>query len=490
MKKNPVYFQYPLLTVLFVLNGIISSAQLYIPAGASLNMTGSSVLYAGSSVINSGTLNAGTGTVVLAANLTDNGTFNAGSGQVNFTGDQTQNLSLGSAASLNNVTIDKSANDVIVQSNMPTINGTLSLTNGKLDIGNYDLTIAGTVSGGSASSYVKTSGTGKLNRNIAAAESFIFPVGNSSFNSLSVTNNNPAADVFSSRVTDEVLDAGLSGSVISRGRVRRTWDIQKTNANSGNGVNLVFNYSTSETTGLSNPIMNHFNNGYWNPQYGTTSSNLVSQFSYSGYKGDFSLFSLQDYYTSNLTLRAFIQGYYKFNSPPTMVPAMLNSGGIVGATFSQTDNIVVSLHNAENGEQTGAAVTTILGTDGFATAVLNGVASPHYIVVNHRNALETWSANPVSFSPNATYDFSTAANKAYGNNLKGMSNGIFAIYSGDLNKDGVIESADYAKMENDVLSILFGYVVSDITGDGVVESFDYALLENNIFEVIFVQRPF
>ena len=112
------------------------------------------------------------------------------------------------------------------------------------------------------------------------------------------------------------------------------------------------------------------------------------------------------------------------------------------------------------------------------------------MVIRHRNALETWSADPVSFSPNASYDFSDAANKAYGSNQKNMGGGVFALWSGDVNGDGAIESADYATTENDILSVLFGYVTTDITGDGVVESADYALLENNLLQVIFVQRPF
>jgi hypothetical protein len=71
-----------------------------------------------------------------------------------------------------------------------------------------------------------------------------------------------------------------------------------------------------------------------------------------------------------------------------------------------------------------------------------------------------------------------------------MGSGKFAIYSGDVNQDGAIESTDYYLMENDLLAILFGYYPTDITGDGVVESSDYYLMENNIIQTIFVARPF
>jgi len=44
-------------------------------------------------------------------------------------------------------------------------------------------------------------------------------------------------------------------------------------------------------------------------------------------------------------------------------------------------------------------------------------------------------------------------------------------------------------MENDVLQFLFGYQPTDITGDGLVESSDYALMENNLLQFIFVIKP-
>jgi hypothetical protein len=115
-------------------------------------------------------------------------------------------------------------------------------------------------------------------------------------------------------------------------------------------------------------------------------------------------------------------------------------------------------------------------------------------VLKHRNSIETWSANPVALGPAVTYDFSTAANKAYGSNMVNVAGAsataVYALWSGDLNQDGVIESADYLQMENDILAVLFGYNVSDITGDGIVESADYLLMENNLLQVIFAAKPY
>jgi hypothetical protein len=188
---------------------------------------------------------------------------------------------------------------------------------------------------------------------------------------------------------------------------------------------------------------------------------------------------------SVLSVKAFIQGYY--SGPQTMRPALLNSG--VGTSSSEADTIIVELYDDLTGSLR-ARDTAILQTNGVATAVFPNLNGPHYIAIRHRNAMETWSANPVTIADVVSYDFTTAANKAYGSNQVHMGGGVYAMWSGDVNQDGAIESTDYTMMENDVLSILFGYQVTDITGDGVVESSDYSMMENNVYQIIFVAKPF
>ena len=46
---------------------------------------------------------------------------------------------------------------------------------------------------------------------------------------------------------------------------------------------------------------------------------------------------------------------------------------------------------------------------------------------------------------NLFYDFTTAQNKAYGNNLK-LVNGKWCIYSGDVNQDGFIDINDQSQV--------------------------------------------
>ena len=171
-----------------------------------------------------------------------------------------------------------------------------------LELGNFNLTLTGTVGRASVTEYVKTNGTGSLIKDdIAVAGSFTFPVGNSSYNPLTITNNTTAAEWFSARVLDEVYEYGISGNALTEPRVKRTWDIGKEtpSANDGSGVNLVFNWNSGE---LSNPAPStyalfHYDangNGWEQVVTPGTSSQVDSSFTFTGYKGTFSPFGIGD----------------------------------------------------------------------------------------------------------------------------------------------------------------------------------------------------
>ena len=118
------------------------------------------------------------------------------------------------------------------------------------------------------------------------------------------------------------------------------------------------------------------------------------------------------------------------------------------------------------------------GVFNFPSAVLNG---SFYIVVKHRNTIETWSSAAVSFAVNpVTYNFSNAVNKAFGNNLKFLETGVYGIYNGDIDKNNVINTTDLSAVESNSVLFLTGYIPSDVTGNGIVESSDQSVVENNI----------
>ncbi|HEY5535163.1 MAG TPA: hypothetical protein VIL99_09555, partial [Ignavibacteria bacterium] len=121
----------------------------------------------------------------------------------------------------------------------------------------------------------------------------------------------------------------------------------------------------------------------------------------------------------------------------------------------------------------------VLGTAGTTSPTFTGVLSGnYYIVVKHRNHLETWSRLPQTFIAGIplSYDFTTAANQAYGNNMKQVGS-VWVLYGGDANQDGQIGATDVP-----IFIFQFGtqgYLSCDFNGDGDVNGIDVPIFRNN-----------
>lgn len=132
------------------------------------------------------------------------------------------------------------------------------------------------------------------------------------------------------------------------------------------------------------------------------------------------------------------------------------------------------------------SVQSILNTSGagsfnFANAQNN---VNYYLVVKHRNGLETWSAGGNSFNSSVmTYNFTTAAAQAYGSNL--MQNGSkYCIYSGDIYKDGIIDVSDITMVHNASFGVETGYFPEDVNGDNFVDVTDLVITHNNSLALV------
>lgn len=189
--------------------------------------------------------------------------------------------------------------------------------------------------------------------------------------------------------------------------------------------------------------------------------------------------------TVTLDLSLFIQGFYL-------------GSGVLRATVDPlgfpflSDTISVDLADAEIPHSILYTSKITLDTAGFASVRFPGIVQghPYYVVVHHRNALETWSGTPLSLAlPKAVYDFSISASSAYGDNLSDLGDGRFALWSGDLNQDGQIDVLDQDEFEVMLPLLLNGYYPSDLNGDGISESADFSLLENNFSLLITRAKP-
>jgi hypothetical protein len=173
--------------------------------------------------------------------------------------------------------------------------GSLTL-GGLVTLGSNDVTLNSRIASvtASASGYFQTNGTGKVNRNIANGGSFQLPVGNSSYNPLTIANNSGAADDFAARVLDAVYDGGTTGTAITDKVVKRTWDISKTLSNGGSGIDMTFEWAAADEVNMSAYRLSHFGT-FWAPAVGTSGSPSVTTtktMTHTGYTGSFSPFAI------------------------------------------------------------------------------------------------------------------------------------------------------------------------------------------------------
>ena len=160
-------------------------------------------------------------------------------------------------------------------------------------------------------------------------------------------------------------------------------------------------------------------------------------------------------------------------------------------TTMRTDTVVVSLRNSTSPYELVESVSAVInsqcnGTASF-TNTINGV--PYYIQINHRNSIETWSNTPQIFNGDSlTYDFTSAASQAFGNNLT-LVGSNWCIYSGDVNQDGTIDAGDVSIVDNASAIGLSGNVPEDLNGDGFVDASDLSIVDENAYNVISAVTP-
>jgi hypothetical protein len=167
--------------------------------------------------------------------------------------------------------------------------------------------------------------------------------------------------------------------------------------------------------------------------------------------------------------------------------------GFYNGTVMISDTVTVELHNASAPFGIVEQKKMILNSSGYGTTSFTSAleTASYYVVVKHRNSVETWSAAPQAFfSGLMYYDFTTAQNKAYGNNL--VQNGTkWCIYSGEVTNNYFIEFDDLIQVYNFYLLGLAdpGYYVEDVTGNGFVEFDDLLLVYNNYLGEVYSHNP-
>jgi autotransporter-associated beta strand protein len=221
--------------------------------------------------------------------------------------------------------------------------GSLSL-GGKIVLGANHVILDSSIANvivGSPANYFQTNGSGVIKSILGTNKSRLFPIGNAYYNPVTITNKSDTLDEFSTRLIDSVSLNGNSGNLITNPHVKATWDIFKTRANSGSGIDFEFSWDTAqERGGINNFILNHHNGSGWEiaaGNTGTVSGTTTKTITHTGYTGSFSPFA----FGSSLT--ALPVELVAFNAK-----CMNDFIQIKWTTASEKNNKMFELYKSEN----------------------------------------------------------------------------------------------------------------------------------------------
>lgn len=149
--------------------------------------------------------------------------------------------------------------------------------------------------------------------------------------------------------------------------------------------------------------------------------------------------------------------------------------GFWNGTTQVVDTAKIYLANSSSPYAFVDSQKVVLSSAGTATMNFNKTSGNYYIVVMHRNHLETWSRLPQAFVAGTplSYDFTTDSAKAYGFNMRKVGS-VWTLYAGDANQDGAVDALDVALFISQFGN--FGYLSCDFNGDGAVDALDVPIL--------------
>ncbi|MFZ1321329.1 MAG: FG-GAP-like repeat-containing protein [Ignavibacteria bacterium] len=173
-----------------------------------------------------------------------------------------------------------------------------------------------------------------------------------------------------------------------------------------------------------------------------------------------------------LNLTMFIEGFYN-----------------AGSNSQISDAINVELRNSVSPFGIADQTTAVVNSNGTVQLKFaNALSGNYYFAIKHRNAVETWSNAPIAFSYSTpvNFDLSASLSQAYGSNQiqTDISPVRFAIYSGDVNQDGIVDVADASDIDNDAFNFASGYLPTDVNGDEVIDLADAVFADNNGFNFV------
>ncbi|MBV6479794.1 MAG: hypothetical protein HGGPFJEG_02590 [Ignavibacteria bacterium] len=496
INKGTMYGSFKLSGNTFINNGIVTSASIYfgsnfssgvpqtlqgtgsfaepsnciITNGASVSLISNHQLFnlqidsGGTFDISNQTLKiSGLGTV----SIVNNGTFITNGSTVEFNNQNNAQYFPVANINYNNVIVNN-PQGVLMSGNV-TLPALLTLSIGDIELNNFVITLT------PSATLVETPGnTVKGNGYITTTRNINSPSG------LNVGGLGAVITTSSNLGMTEIrrghlVQYGLAG----KNSIARYFDIEPTN-NSNLNATLSFKYDESELDTLNESELGLYKstNGGLNYSFiGGASDTANNQITLTGIN-DFSRWSASEYsFPMPASITLIIEGLldeitFLLNSVDTVTILLANS--------TPPYNIIDSSRST---------IDSINYTGEFLFS--NAPSGVYYIIVKHRNGIETWSKSGgeiYNIGKNLIYDFTIAQTQAYGDNQISKA-GRWCIYSGDVNQDGIIEGEDLLLIDNDAAGFLIGYSVSDLNGDGIVDGTDMLIAGNNSDNFIYVIKP-
>jgi len=218
------------------------------------------------------------------------------------------------------------------------------------------------------------------------------------------------------------------------------------------------------------------------------------------YVDDIKIQSGQELPSVYLKLRIFLEGCYDTENHVMRTDLQHNGYLTIEAPYAEdlqhaaalpdsiTDWILVQLRRTVNGKAI-ASKSALLSKNGYITdpyregsVSLNATEGDYYIIIKHRSHLAVMSADPQTLCSSSTtlYDFTSGSDRFYGSGgAKELEAGVWGMYTGDINQDGEVTTADYTTWYNSVRAGDSGYQNADINLDGEVTTSDYTIWYNN-----------
>ena len=357
-------------------NLIVNGSLTFSKVGGGIDATGSTLTFQNGST----PIVLGTG---VTTPITTGSTTNLVFGTTGNKGGASVSLPQGafSSSTINSLTINKDS--VVALNGQITSVGTLNLSSGNIDLGNSDLTVTGSIVGGSSSSYVATTGTGKLIQSAAAGTAELFPVGALALNSYDPVSVTPTtASTFAVKVS-----ASLSGSASTGIKYNpREWSISPTTASS----TVVSLTSSTLLLPASSPVIGAYSNGAYVINSGVTISNGNT------FTGTFSSFSplvtgtyLLEYHVDPVNGNASANATGTLADPFKTIAQAQNM--VWTKTASMTTDIVVYLHS---GTYALASTLNFSASDGGANGfnVIYKAYNTDKPVISGGKAITGWTA--------------------------------------------------------------------------------------------------